>query len=145
MKKGVYILWFFSAVLLFLGIGSLFYMKDQKEQAQEENRVIAQQIEMLLPEKIAGSVMDYSDAEMPVLQIHGKDYVSMLEIPRLGVALPVKNQWEDNLLVTPPAKYWGSIYEGSMILGGGNQEGQFDFCSKLDLGDQIVVTNNVSG
>lgn len=45
------------------------------------------------------------------------------------------------MISSRPGRFWGSIYDGTCILGGSNQEGQFAFCSRLDVGDDIVITD----
>lgn len=102
---------------------------------------ILRKIQSLLPERTTGTMADYSDPEMPVFQVDGKDYVCLLEVPSQAVCLPVENQWRSGILAMPVGRFWGSIYDGTLILGGGNEKGQLEFCGRLDIGDQIILTD----
>lgn len=104
-------------------------------------KALAQQIEAQLPSRRAGTTEDYSDPAMPVWQLQGEDFLGLVEVPSFGVTLPIHSLWEDSKLSSYPCRYWGSIYDGTLILGGSSEAGQFDFCEKLDLGERIIVTD----
>lgn len=128
-----------ALVLLSLGLlaGSLLHA----QYAKKQNAAVIAQLRGRMPEKTVGVAGNYSNPEMPVLQLDGTDYVCLLEVPGLDVALPVGNRWETNALQNHPCRFWGSIYDGSCILGGSGQSGQFDFCAQLDIGDIILLTD----
>lgn len=106
-----------------------------------EAKALAQQIEARLPAPRAGTTEDYSDPAMPVWQLQGEDFLGLVEVPSFGVTLPIHSLWEDSRLSSYPCRYWGSIYDGTLILGGSSNAGQFDFCEKLDLGEKIIITD----
>lgn len=141
MKKRFPLLQVLGFLLIALSLGILLAQRFLVTESIKKNAAIAQQIQALLPEPQYGTTADYSGSEMPVLQIEGADYVCLLEVPALSVHLPVQNQWQAGILNTQPSRFWGSIYDGTLILGGGNQVGQFDFCARLDIGDQIILTD----
>ena len=141
MKKRFLLAQILGILLLILGVGILLAQQYLIHQSVRKSAEISWQIQSLLPDRRSGILSDYSQAEMPVLQIADTDYVCLLEIPSLELCLPIKNQWQPGLLTTQPGKFWGSIYDGTLILGGGNHKGSFDFCTQLDLGDQILVTD----
>ena len=130
-----------GVLLILVSIGSVLFLNVHEKRMDTKNREVVAQMQELLPARKAGSPLDYSQPEMPVLQIAGKDYVCLLEVPGLGVTLPVGNTWQSGLLPVPVSRFWGSIYDGTLILGGSNREGQFDFCSRLDLGDRLVIVD----
>lgn len=102
---------------------------------------IALQLEEILPERTAGIPGMYPDSGMPVLQMDGEDYAALLEIPAFGLTLPVADGWDSNLLSRSPARFWGSAYDGTLIIGGADDPRQFGFCDKIQHGAQIVVTD----
>ena len=55
--------------------------------------------------------------------------------------LPIYSSWEDGSVAKYPCRFWGSAYDNSLIVGGSDRKGQFDFCSRLDLGDKIRITD----
>ena len=139
MKHRQLILRLLGLALILTAVGILAVQQIQNILARKANEQLVAMIDGQLPEKTSGSPADYSDARMPVLQVDGVDYVCLIEVPELGVQLPVRNVWDTKDLSHGPCRYWGSIYDGSFILGGSYLEGQFDFCSRLDLGQRIVI------
>jgi len=109
--------------------------------ANRTNVSVVAQLERSLPEKSSGSPEDYSDATMPIRQIGGEDYVCLLEVPSMGITLPVSERWRFDTLLVHPARFWGSVYDGSCILGGSSRKGQFDFCARLEMDDEIRITD----
>lgn len=100
---------------------------------------LAEQIEANLPDRSEGDPENYSDPEMPVLQIGGEDFSGLIQIPFYGVSLPIYSSWDSGAVSRYPCRFWGSVYDNSLIVGGG--KGQFDFCGKLDLGDKVIITD----
>lgn len=142
MKKGfIHILRVLGVLLILLGAGSMLFLHFHTQNAACAARETALQIESLLPGRRPGIPEEYSDPEMAVMQIGGMDYAGVIEVPSLGVKLPIANQWDAYDLFQVPCRYDGSVYSGDLILGGSNQTGQFDFCGKLQLEDIILVTD----
>ena len=104
-------------------------------------RKLTEQIQSYLPERTEGDPQDYSDAQMPVLQLQGEEFSGLLEIPDYGVALPVGSSWEREDLSRYPCRFWGSVYDSSLIIGGTGKKGQLDICSRMDLDDKIRITD----
>ena len=140
MKNKFRVIRILGIVLIVLSLAALLGENLYVKMAAEKNAAIAEKIESLLPKRTGGTAEDYSSWEMPSLQVDGTDYVCLLEVPSRGVLLPVKNEWQKNNLSTP-CRFYGSIYDGTLILGGSGKEGQFDFCAELELGDKITVTD----
>lgn len=98
-----------------------------------------EQIAALLPERTQGIADDYRDTPMPVLGIDGVDYVAMLEIPAFDVKIPVADQWNGKVLSSTVERFWGSVYDGSFVIGGPDYPGMFDFCDEIDIGTRVTV------
>ena len=65
----------------------------------------------------------------------------MLELPAIGLTLPVADAWDSGDLYAGPRRFFGSAYDRSLVIGGADQEGQFAFCSKVDIGAMLTVTD----
>ena len=104
-------------------------------------RTVVAKMQQLLPERQSGGVGLYENATMPVLQIDGVDYAALLEIPSMQVALPVANEWNPRRLSAAPARFCGSVYDRSLVIGGTDSSNQFAFCSKIEDGTQVTVTD----
>lgn len=83
----------------------------------------------------------YPNMPMKVISIEGKEYIGILEIPGLGVVLPVMNQWNEANLRTSPCRYSGSMYSGNLILAGHNYTSHFGNLKLLKPGDEVRFTD----
>ena len=105
----------------------------------------AETLSAMIPERSAGVPGSYLQPRMPVLQIDSADYVALLEIPSLDITLPVADQWDSNRLSYSPARFFGSAYDGTLVIGGTDGPGQFRFCDKIDQGVTLTVTDMTGG
>ncbi len=78
---------------------------------------------------------------MARLEIDGRDYIGLLEMPERGIALPVAADWETGLFPFRPARYSGTLYDGSLVIGGSSAEDCFAFIGQLDAGDRVNFTD----
>ena len=83
----------------------------------------------------------YPNMEMPVLLADGKSYIGVLDIPALGLSLPVISQWSYPDLKLAPCRYTGSAYSGNLILAGHNYPSHFGGLKNLRSGDTICFTD----
>lgn len=111
--------------------------------SRRQAEMTAEQIEAILPERTDGSPEDYTNPDMPVFQLDGRDFSALIRIPAFGVLLPVCNDWETGPFLAYPRRFWGSVYDNSLVIGGSDRNGQFDFCKRLDIGDEITITDMV--
>ena len=104
--------------------------------AQKSQRLVAK-INDILPDRTQGTPGIYPDNHMPVLEVDGADYVALLDVPAFGVTLPVADQWDQN----KSSRFWGSAYDNTLVIGGKDYSGQFDFCDKIEDGAFVTVTD----
>lgn len=83
----------------------------------------------------------YPEMGMPVLNVDGEDYVGILEIPGLGLTLPVMDQWSDSGLQMTPCRYSGSVYRCDMIIAAHNYTAHFGRLNQLSIGDEVIFTD----
>ena len=83
----------------------------------------------------------YPNMEMPVLQADGKSYIGVLDIPALGLSLPIISQWSYPDLKLAPCRYTGSAYSGNLILAGHNYPSHFGGLKNLRSGDTVCFTD----
>ena len=108
--------------------------------ANESQKVVTRMSE-LLPERTVGVPEISSNPNMPVLEINDVDYVALIEIPSLNLTLPVADAWNSQKLYNSPARFYGSCYDHSLVIGGADNSYQFSFCDKIDNGTVIIVTD----
>jgi sortase A len=123
--------------LILASLGLLLLSSLGSRQAQ----IIVEQIRQCLPQRITGYEGIYTDTDMPVLALEGTDYVGILDLPGYGVQLPVGSVWETGKLTTHPCRFWGSAYDGTLVIGGSGDKGQMDFCGKVNQGDRLRFTD----
>ena len=81
------------------------------------------------------------EMEMPVEEIEGNGYIGLLEIPALGLSLPVMSQWSYLNLKLAPCRYSGSAYTGNFTIAGHNYSTHFGPIGGLNAGDSITFTD----
>ena len=81
------------------------------------------------------------EMEMPVEEIEGNGYIGLLEIPALGLSLPVMSEWSYPNLKLAPCRYSGSAYTGDFTIAGHNYSTHFGPIGGLNAGDSITFTD----
>lgn len=81
------------------------------------------------------------EMEMPVEEIGGNGYIGLLEIPALGLSLPVMSEWSYPNLKLAPCRYSGSAYTGNFTIAGHNYSTHFGPIGGLNAGDSITFTD----
>ena len=141
MKRRLNIFEFLGIVLVVLSVALFLASRVYFEKASNSALSTVTKIESLLPPASAGLMDEDIDPEMPALQVKGQDYVAILDFPGYGVTLPVANEWSALGVFASPCRFFGSVYDGTMIIGGSDQPGQLDFFPRMELGDTVRVTD----
>ena len=121
-----------SVLLPFLWQWSVRSSEQKMEQCIDTVRTLIPEIQSAAPE-------ERMDNTMPVLSMYGTDYVGILEIPRYDSDLLVCADWGG--LTKHPCRLGGSIYDGTMQIGGTSQKGQYDFFREISAGDAVYFTD----
>ena len=82
---------------------------------------------------------------MPSLEIDGENYVAVLEFPAYRFTMPVVATWHSSYIDSVPCRYKGSVYDNTLVIGGSDTEGQFDFAEELEVGDFLYLTDMSGG
>ncbi len=104
------------------------------ESAEQLSTVIqpkAESDQLLLPQE---------QTVMPTVPLDGNNYIGVLEIPTLGLSLPILDECTDSLLKVAPCRYAGNLYDG-LIIAGHNYVSHFKKLSQLAAGDAIRFTD----
>ena len=78
------------------------------------------------------------EKEMPVYEVNGVSYVGVLEIPSLGLELPIISQWSNDNARIAPCRYQGSAYLDNLIICAHNYKSHFGKLSVLSLEDTVL-------
>ena len=79
--------------------------------------------------------------DLPERVVDGVSYVGILEIPKLGLRLPVTGRWSEENAKRAPCRYSGSPYTEDLILCGHNYESHFGQLNRLSVGDPVYFTD----
>lgn len=110
----------------------------------EAANVLMDAIEDVIMTTPEGYIPDYMVADnlnMPKYPVNGYDYVGMLEIPCLGLKLPIINDWSYSALKCAPCRYAGSVYDGDMVIMAHNYRSHFARLSRVGMGERISFTD----
>ena len=90
-----------------------------------------------------GSVWTVNEVNVPegYVEIDGIDVIGLLELPGRGIKLPVSAEWDSSEQSFRPARFMGSVYDGTLIVGGRSADGNFDFIDQLDAGEELTFTD----
>lgn len=121
------------SVCLVIGTEILHWHADK--QAQK----IVQYMETVLPARSIGTPESYNVMEMPALSVDGRDFIGLVDIPSHGVTLPICRNWKASTLPFFPCRFSGTVYDGSLIIGGGSRA--FSCLKEMDIGDKVHVTD----
>lgn len=126
----------FALVLLLI---TRIAIPNNKEKAED----ITEKLFNLMPEIKNGFPDGKGDTVMPSVELDGVDFCGVLEISAFDVCLPIANKWISNNVSKYPHRLNGSVYDNSLIVGGSDNDGQFDFMKSISIGDFVFFTDTV--
>ena len=141
MKRRIPFLLILGTCLIVLSLCCVVVVQLQQHIGAKKCQEVAMEMNKLLPDRTSGVPGAYSDSAMPVLEINGADYVALLEIPAQGVVLPVSDQWNSMGLFNSPARFSGSAYDKSLVIGGVDHPRQFGFCDEIEHDAVLNITD----
>lgn len=130
-----------GSILLLVAIGFLISAITAPDNSGVDCDKIAAYLDSILPTRTIGVKEDRSNKTMPAVTYNGQDYAALLSVPRFSVKLPVRAAWDKNAVNRVPCRFTGSVYDGTLIIGGVDAGGQFDFVPEIDIGDELTVTD----
>ena len=81
------------------------------------------------------------DPEMPVAMLEGYGYVGYVEIPALGLKLPVMSDWDYTRLEIAPCRQFGSSRTDDLVIAAHNFESHFGRLKEMSLGNTVRFTD----
>ncbi len=146
MKAKIGLILIAAGVLLILGAAGYYgyneYIAYKAGLAAEE---VLQEIPDIPPAEdttvAAPEYLMYQDRDMPVMEINGRYYIGVLEIPSRHLKLPVLSEWSYEGLKIAPCRYCGSLYRRDLVIAGHNYRKHFTGIKSLKPGDEIFFTD----
>lgn len=155
-KKTLSVLLIVIGCLLIASAGGLLiYNFWDDDRAEESVHEILEKLVPIIPEsvdEVSSAVTDASlpdvdtpsadpDGEMPTAEIEGYRYIGKLEIPALGLTLPVMDRWDYVRMKVAPCRYRGTVYSGDLVICGHNYTSHFGRLKNLQPGDAVRFTD----
>lgn len=81
------------------------------------------------------------EMEMAEKEIEGNSYIGTLEVPAIGLSLPVMSEWSYAKLKVAPCRYSGSVYLDNMVIAGHSYKRHFGALRSLPVGAIITFTD----
>ena len=78
---------------------------------------------------------------MPTVSFDGNDYIGRVDVPSLGLSLPVISEWSYPRLKIAPCRYTGSAYLDKLIIAAHNYSSHFGNLNRLNTGDTVTFTD----
>ena len=136
----------FQRFCIFAGVGLLvaaaallFVWQSGIRTSAQRAADCVQMLRTLMPEPQGAILEERTENSMPVLSLDGTDYVGILELPSHASSLPVCADWGHSS--KQPCRFSGSIYDGTMQIGGTSQKGQYPFYREISVGDAVYFTD----
>ena len=143
MKRFIGIVLMFAGVFLLTcaGVLTLSNIRRQNEGGEEAAQVLEELREKIEIQDEKGSVPDEAlpeaSREMSTVEIDGLICVGAVQIPSLGLQLPVIRDWNYDNLKIAPCLYYGSVYSGDMVICAHNYDSHFGRLKELKAGDEV--------
>lgn len=127
-----------------------------KESAQAKNMISVTDPEILASREVMDYLMSSGsgseevrvpayilnpEMDMPVWNMEGQEYVGILEIPVLGLKLPIISEWSYSGLKTAPCRYYGSVYTQDMVIAGHNYRSHFAGLQNIEEDTEVIFTD----
>lgn len=120
---------------------NIYKDKTAGEKAENVTKYLYTQIELPLNEQMPLYV-SYPEMEMPAKLAEDEWYVGILEIPEIGIVLPVMAEpWNETKLEKAPGVYEGSVYKNNMIVAAHNYRTHFGKLKNLKAGSAVYFTD----
>lgn len=78
---------------------------------------------------------------MPTVEIDGYRYIGVLDVPTLGLSLPVMEQWDYSRLKIAPCRFSGSVYRDDLVICAHNYSTHFGSLRYAPIGTAVMFTD----
>ena len=141
-----------GAVLILSALLLLLYNRYEDAHAGQEAESLLENVEAVIETKrikvpVTSKRPDAApsttplDPQMPVVMLDGYEYVGYVEIPILGLKLPVMSEWDYTRLKVAPCRQFGSSRTDDLVIAAHNYESHFGRLKDLSVGDTVTFTD----
>lgn len=114
--------------------------------SQVDKKIAASRDESTQTKAVEGidTVPDYvidRNTPMGEVEIDGRMYIGRIDVPELGISLPVGSKLSDDGLRYAPCRYTGSVYTGRCVIAGHDYRTHFGPLSAAVPGMDVLFTD----
>lgn len=132
---------FLGILLIAASASTVIFGYIAQNKAAEGVKQTVTEIFSLIPDQRTGVPDDRHNTEMPAMELGGTDFAGVVEVPLYNTVLPLGSTWDKYDTSKHPCIYTGSIYDSTLVIGGSQNPGQFDFMRWITGGDLVSVTD----
>lgn len=145
MRKGIGILCMLLGIAMVAGAAALLWQNRTLEQQAGESadmvlEVLTQSVPaaqaVIVPETVS-PVQTEIPEEMYALPVDGNSYIGYLELPTIGLTLPVMSDWSYAKLRVAPCRYAGTAFGDDLVIMAHNYDRHFGRIALLKEGDPV--------
>ena len=121
--------------------------QQKEERAAEESPEVPEKTEIVpLEIQITEEELSAEPEEAPAVStmtlatVDGYDYIGILDLPALELAVPILSDWDEKKLDIAPCRHFGSVETDDLVIAGHNYRRHFLNLYKLNVGDEIRFT-----
>lgn len=129
-----------GSVLVVLALAVVGLSMWDAHRAERNTGALLEQVEAFIPLPDAIHIID-PNYEMPTVVVDDRRYIGVLEVPALGLRLPVQTSWSYLDLRISPCRYAGSAYSDDLVITANSYPAHFGYLSELACGDAVVFTD----
>ena len=139
MKKiSGYIYIAIGVVLICLAAFLIKHNVDESASAGEASDELLSSVIQQMPEVV---LTPNHSGPMPIVDVDGRSFIGTVEIPSLGLLLPIQDEWSKDNARVAICRYKGSVYDNDFIVCGHNYPEHFGNLPELEIGSEVIVTD----
>lgn len=105
----------------------------------ENGQLNAAAIKLLANDAQQDTLQEENTSDMPTMTLDGEEYIGYLELPTLGLSLPVMSSWSYPKLRTSPCRYQGTAQDGTLVILAHNYARHFGRLREMGVGDLVQL------
>lgn len=111
---------------------------DESASAGEASEVLLDEVIEQMPTTVLPAK---DEGPMPIVDVEGRSFVGTVQIPSLGLLLPIQDEWSSDNAKVSLCRYKGSVYDNDLIVCGHNYAEHFGTLPDLEIGSDVIVTD----
>lgn len=140
-KKLTSLIFISGIILVLVSIVLVMHYFLVQNSSQNKRNDTLNGIRQLIPEINDSILENKNNTDTAFISVDDTDFCGIIEVPSVKAELPIFGYWDKNKLPDYPCRFSGSIYNSDLIIGTSDRKGIFDFSDKLNIDDNILVTD----